>query len=156
MALHVVTRLAATAAFDLEQPSNLGGEYIKDQVNIWAIGSWTGLEGWWLFVLLGAAVLWRARQRLLALVFLGWIGLFTIMNIAVVDVTRSMAFLLPAGFAGFALAWRACSPRLLRGTMLLAFAITAAWPLYYAGGEKTVYWIYPMPLALLRKALGLG
>jgi len=154
--LHFVTRLGASAVFDLHQPSNLGTQYVKDQVNILPVGAWTGLEGLWVFVLLGAVVLFMARQWVLALAYLGLIGLVAVASIAVVDVTRSMAYLLPAGFVGIAVAARFCQPRLVRHAVYLAFGLSIAWPLYYAGGASTVYWAYPLPLVLVRNLAGVS
>ena len=156
LVLHFVTRIGASVAFDLHQPSNLGTQYVKDQVNILPVGAWTGLEGLWVFVLLGAVVLFMARQRLLALAYVGLIGLVAVASIAVVDVTRSMAYLLPAGLAGIAVAARFCQPRLVRQAVYLAFALSIAWPLYYAGGASTVYWAYPLPLVLVRNIAGVS
>lgn len=154
-ALHVITRIAVTAVNDLRQPSNLGSTYVKEQISILPVGAWTGLEGMWLFVALAGVVLWKVRERFLALAYLGLIGLFALACISVVDVTRSMAYLLPAGFVGVAVVARFCERDLLRHTSYASFALTAAWPLYYAGGAFTLYWIYPLPLAILRRLAGI-
>ena len=153
--LHVVTRMAATAAFDIQQPSNLGFEYVKDQISILPVGAWTGLEGMWLFVAVGAVVFWKIRERFLALAYVGLIGIFLIGTIAVVDVTRSAAYLLPAGFVGVAVMARFCDKRLLRHVSYASFALTLAWPMYYAGGAYTIYWNFPLPLVILRKLAGI-
>lgn len=154
--LHVVTRFAATALFDVEQPSNLGLSYVEDQLSILPVGLWTALEGFWLTVALGAVVLWKVRERLVALAYLGLIGVVGIGSIAVVDVTRSMAYLLPAAFAAMAVLNRFARPDLLRRATYAGFALTAAWPLYYAGGAFTLYWAYPAPLAIFRELAGVG
>lgn len=154
--LHFVTRVAATAYFDLHQPSNLGTQYVKDQINILPVGAWTGLEGLWLFVLVGAYVLFVSRQWLIGLAYVGLIGLVAVASIAIVDVTRSMAYLLPAGLAGFAVVVRCCSPKLVRHGVYLAFALSFLWPLYYAGGANKVYWAYPLPLVIVRQLAGIS
>lgn len=152
--LHVVTRVIVTRAFGIEQPSNLGFEYVKDQLSILPVGAWTGLEGMWLFVAVAAVVFWRVRERFLALAYVGLIGVFLIGTIAVVDVTRSAAYLLPAGFVGIAVMARFCTKDLLRHVSYAAFALTAIWPLYYAGGAFTLYWHYPLPLVIVRRLAG--
>ncbi|HWJ97907.1 MAG TPA: hypothetical protein VNQ33_07080 [Acidimicrobiales bacterium] len=152
--LHVISRLAATAVFDLHQPSDLGFMNIKAQMSNLPVGAWTGLEGMWLFVALGVVALWRVRERLLSLVYLGYVGIFALGAIAVVDVTRSASYLLPAGLAAMAIVARLCDRRLLHHTTYAAFALSAAWPLYYAGGAYTMYWNYPLPLVIVRKLAG--
>lgn len=156
IALHFVTRFAAAAAFDVQQPSNLGLTYVEEQMSILPIGLWTGLEGFWLVVAAAAVILWQAGQRLIMVAYVGLIATIGVGSIAVVDVTRSMAYLFPAALAGAAVLARLAKPSVLRGATYLGFALTAAWPLYYAGGAFTLYWVYPAPLALLRDALGVG
>ena len=153
--LHVATRLVVTVVYDIEQPSNLGLSYVKDQISILPVGAWTGLEGMWLFVAVAGFVLWRIRERLLALAYLGLVGVFLIGTIAVVDVTRSAAYLLPAGFVGVAVMARFCTRNLLRHTTYASFALTAAWPMYYAGGAYTLYWAYPLVLVIVRRLAGI-
>ena len=36
-----------------------------------------------------------------------------------------------------------------------SFALTLAWPMYYAGGAYTIYWNFPLPLVILRKLAGI-
>lgn len=88
--------------------------------------------------------------------FAGLTVLISIASIAVVDVTRSMAYLLPAGLAALAIVHRLAEPKLLRHAVHTAFAVTLIWPLYYAGGSKTVYWQYPLPLVLVGQVVGIG
>ena len=45
---------------------------------------------------------------------------------------------------------------LVRVATYAAFTLTALWPMYYAGGAFTLYWHYPLPLALLRNLAGLS
>lgn len=154
--LHVVTRYAASAAFDIVQPSNFNLHHAADQLGILPVGSWTALEGLWFFVAIGAVALVKARQRLVALAYLGTIAAVLIANITVVDVTRSMAYLLPAGLAGMAVVVRYCDPKVVRTTLYVALLVTLAWPMYYVGGATGVYWFYPLPLVIVRNLAGLG
>jgi len=156
LALHVVTRVIVSVAMDVHQPSNLGLEYVKAQLSILPVGAWTGLEGFWLFVLVGAVALWKVRQRFLALAYAGLVAVVCVGSIAVVDVTRSMAYLLPAALAGLGLIHRLCQPKVLRASIYAAVALTAAWPVYYAGGAFTLYWQYPLPLVIVRRLAGIG
>ncbi|MEZ5204097.1 MAG: hypothetical protein R2701_06875 [Acidimicrobiales bacterium] len=133
VAIHVVTRIVASSAFDIHQPSNLGASYIKEQTSILPVGMWTGLEGLWVFVALAGLLLWKRRAYTLDVAYLGAIAAFAVLAIGVVDVTRSMAYLLPAGLAGMAVVARLGSHRLVRVATYAAFTLTALWPMYYAG-----------------------
>lgn len=56
LALVLVSRLVARAVFDLRELTQFGGlSFISDQIGIWPIGAWTGLEGFWIFVVLATS-----------------------------------------------------------------------------------------------------
>ena len=82
--------------------TDTGGVSLKDspwsQLNIFPAGAWTGLEGGWLLVLAAAVVLVRRRRFLFLAMYLGAIAILLIVSMCVYDITRSMAYLLPALF----------------------------------------------------------
>ena len=153
LAAHALTRVFITIRYNLEQPSNFGGNHFSDGLNLLPIGLWTGLEGLWLVVAAGAAALVRQRRLGGLVALLAGLTAVGIGGIAVVDITRSMAYLLPASLVSIAALAR-FSPESLTVLSRTALFLSLVWPVYYAGGTKTVYWIYPLPLQLVRHLTG--
>ena len=154
--LHVITRVIATIHYDVHQPSNLGVHYLSDQLSIIPVGMWTGLEGFWVVVAIATVLLWRIRERLQALAYVAVLVISILAAASVVDVTRSMAYLLPAAFTAIAVVARFGDHRTLRLSTYAGFVATAVWPMYYVGGAFTIYWHYPLPLEIFRKLAGVG
>jgi len=38
--------------------------------------------------------------------------------------------------------------------VFLSTLISVLWPMYYVGGKSTIWWVYPLPLQLIRIAMG--
>lgn len=129
---------------------NLGLSNFVNEFGNFPMASWTALEGLWLLVILACIVLIASKRWFSLLLFAGSILLVLGTGQAVVDKTRSMAYVLPAAFVALAILVRAASAVRLRSIVLISAIICVVAPTYYAGGESTIYWIFPLPLQLVR------
>lgn len=154
---YAVSRGAVATAFDLPQPTGgVGPSVLLDQLNNAAVGIWTGLEGLWIPLLLALLLLWRARMRLLATFTGAVIAVIVLFALSVVDITRSMAYLLPAVVFS-AVVMATMLPRsVVHRVALVSLAMSAVWPIYYVGGKSSIWWYYPLPIHLIRLVTGAG
>ena len=141
-----VAREALHAAFGLRTGG--GGVVLLNWWELGPEGAWTGIEGLWLFVLGGLVLLAAARMWRPAVVFAALVGTLLVAGTSVFDVTRSMAYLLPAAFVGIAVV-RTHAPEHLRRVALLAMLASLLWPLYSVDhGDLTLF--APLPVQITR------
>jgi hypothetical protein len=125
-----------------------GGVHVGDFWNQGILGAWTGVEGLWLVIALGAAALLVQRRFLLAAVLAVLCAAVAVAATAVLDTTRSFTFMLPMLFVAVGLLGSEPSER-LRRVALAASVASILWPLYYDGGGL-VQPAYPLPVQLAR------
>jgi hypothetical protein len=156
MLLYGASRLIVTLAWDLPTgvDSGDGAGRAIDQINNLPVGVWTGLEGLWILPILSLAVLIKRRELLTAAIFFLTMATLVIFAMSVVDITRSMAYLAPATLASLPVLTENFPAAYLRRLVGLAFVASVIWPVYYAGGKSTLYWIYPLPLQVVNSLAG--
>lgn len=137
-----------TSAERLVASQGILGE-LPNQVNNAPLGAWTGLEGLWLLVFMALGTLFL-HHRGLAAAYLGLIAVGTAATVAVVDITRSVIYLFPAGVVALSVLRRYETPSRLRWLVLVACGVCVLWPAYYAGGKSSVWLHYPLPLQAIR------
>ena len=149
--LYFISRIGMVSIYELETATGgIGLGVFFDQINQIPMGLWTGLEGGWLVVLLAGSVLWATCSwRALACLAAATVVIAGV-ALSVVDITRSMAYLLPAVFIGTRVLAEVDSGPTLRSYSVLACAISLFWAAYYAGGVSTIWWNYPLPIQALR------
>lgn len=81
-------------------------------------------------------------------------GIVLVASLAVVDISRTTAFLLPALFAGLAILKVSETDANYRRVVLLSSAVSVFWPMYYVGGKSTIWWVYPLPIQMIRLITG--
>jgi hypothetical protein len=69
---------------------------------------------------------------------------------AVMDLTRSVAFVLPAIFIAIEVLREVESATDLRALCAASSAISILWPNYYAQLEHDIYWNVPLPIRVLK------
>lgn len=155
--LYFVFRLIATDVIGLRNNGggNLGIDYFIDEFNNFPMALWTGLEGGWLLTGLAIILLIKLRRYLSAFLTLGSILVIAVVAQMVVDKTRSMAYLLPVLFIAL-LILRQDSILSTRRLCLIGALTSLVAVNYYAGGEHTIWWIYPFPLQIVRELMGLS
>jgi hypothetical protein len=154
LAIHLLLRVWLSRQFHLTDPLFIAADtYITDQFNNLPVGLWTGLEGLWIFVGVALVILWRLREWALLIIYLLLLLGMTVVAISVIDVTRSMIYLLPAGFVGLRVASKLKVDE-FRTLATWCFFLALAWPGYYVGGNHSIWWQYPLLIQLARMALG--
>lgn len=122
---------------------------IKEAANNIPIGIWSGLEGWWIVVLLSLLVLVIQKKWILFLLVTGAMSLITLVAFSILDITRSMAYIFPLAIVGYLIISSYESRNNLRYLSLIVLFI-CLFPTYYIGGQHTAKWLYPLPLQVLR------
>jgi hypothetical protein len=128
----------------------LGLSTFIEQFNAAPLGTWTGLGGCWILTGCGIVSGLLQRRRWMTLCFCGVLGLLVASAAAITDVTRTMSFALPAVFLAVSLLARGEKVRRIEKLALLSAAVSFAIPTYYVQGSSGFWWIYPLPVQLVR------
>ena len=156
-AAYFVTRYLVARTFGLSTPTQgVGIRLLIDQTNNLPVGVWSALEGCWLLVLSSLLVLWRHKQLVFSAAYVGSISLLLLVAMSVVDITRSMAYLLPTFFLATMIVAKSETQNTFRKVVFVAMLLSFAYPAYYTGGDYYINWTYPLPLQLFRYAFGSG
>ena len=155
-AAYLATRIAMIRAFGITTDTGgVGLGLVVSQLSMFPMGAWTGLEGGWLLVLAAAVVLVRRRRFLFLAMYLGAIAILLIVSMCVLDITRSMAYLLPALFVALDVLGEVESVpdlRLLCGASSLVSILS---PNYQRRWEREwIFWNVPAPVRLLSWVTG--
>jgi len=150
LVLYLAARLILMRIYGIRSFTEATGEFqLFNQINNAPMGIWTALEGGWFIVLLALGTLWSKKRYLMFIVF----SLLMILQItgalAVVDITRSMAYLLPALFVAVAILEKETNDQ-LESFYLLSTIVRIGWMTYYAGGKSSIWLFYPLPVQLIR------
>ncbi len=153
--LHLVSRfLYANWARIPHRFDGNGLDVLLNQINNIPMGTWAGLEGGWILVCSAMLIACAREKKLWVLSFAVTIGLVLLVGHCVVDISRTTAFLLPALFGGLAVLSATESKLMVRRVVFLSSVVSLLWPMYYVGGKSTIWWVYPLPIQLIRLALG--
>src|SRR5262249_17479499 len=98
---YIVLRFAMAQHYQLAPPSGGLMLVISDASNL-PIGCWTALEGGWLLVVPALLILAQTRQFAFLTLYGSAISIVLICAMSVVDITRSMAYAVPAIFIAIA------------------------------------------------------
>ncbi len=148
--VYFIIRLLIVRTFGTQSHMEANQEFLLfDQINNIPMGLWTGLEAGWAITVVAAYFLAKRRKLLFLGVFLVFFSIQTIGGLAVVDITRSLTYLLPSLFVALIVV----QPELkenLRPLMMYIMLINILFVSYYAGGKSTIWWQYPLPLQIIR------
>lgn len=150
-AAYFATRFALARAYHISTTSdgaNLG--VLINQMNNLPMGCWTALEGGWLLVLAASVVLVRLRQFAFLAASSLALSIVLAVSMSVFDVTRSMAYALPAVFVALGVLRRTEGRDDLRVLCAAAAALSFLWPNYYAHFQYEILWHSPLPLRVLK------
>jgi hypothetical protein len=113
------------------------------------IGAWSGLEGLWVIVVAAFAILVGRRQWVFTAALASSVATMVIAAHAVLDITRSVAYALPAVFLALAIVHHGESPKFLRGCAVIALVLSFAWP-YDVGGGGRLSWQASLPVEIVK------
>lgn len=156
-AAYFATRVYLTTAYSLTPivSGGVGWRVLSQQVNAIPLGVWSGLGGQWLLVVCGLAAAWLQKQRMIAVALC--VALVFVMGTAlcVLDMTRSMAYCLPAVFVAMSLLRRETT-RWLERVAFTSCLVSVIFPTYYIQGSTGAWWLYPLPMQAVRWLLPLA
>ena len=112
------------------------------------VGIWTGLGGLWILVTFSLIVLLRQRQYWIAAGFCALLGAASVAAFLVQDVTRTMAYCLPAVFIALRVFVRYEPKKIEKLAKIGGFASALA-PTFFVLGN-TVLYLYPLPVEFIR------
>jgi hypothetical protein len=150
-AAYLGTRAYLTSTHSyLHAASGIGLSILSEQINVIPLAIWTGLGGSWILVCLGLLALFVQKRYLAAAAFSAALLGVMVASLAVADVTRSMAYCLPAVFVGLAALSSSEGIKQIEQLAAIGAAISALVPTYYLEGNAGVWWLYPLPMQIAR------
>ncbi|OSZ82322.1 hypothetical protein CAP35_03380 [Chitinophagaceae bacterium IBVUCB1] len=123
---------------------------LLNQINNIPIGTWSALEGLWLLVFAAMLLLYKQKQLMQLALLIAASGIVLLAGLSVLDITRSVAYVLPAIFICLLIMSRYYSKANIDRILWFALLLCFAYPAYYTGGKSSIWWTYPLPLQLLR------
>jgi hypothetical protein len=129
----------------------LGFSLLSQHIKVMPLAVWSGLAGSWILVMYGLFSLFRQKRYFAAAAFCAMLTLEIGASLMVVDLTRSMAYCLPAVFA--ALAALGGAPERIRHVERIAAAsgvVSLIVPTLYLEGSTGLWWLYPLPVQIFR------
>ena len=153
---YIGIRLLLQHRFGIETRAEARSEFgLFEHINNSVMGIWSGLEGGWLLVGLAVIALAVKKRWLPLLVFVCVITVQIIGALAVVDITRSMGYLLPCIMVAI-LTLKTEKEVNLNLYLIVSCFISLVALNYGAGGKSSIWLFYPFPLQLLRFLIGRG
>jgi hypothetical protein len=148
---YLATRVWLTSSASLATTSGgLGVATFVEQLNALPLGIWAGLGGCWILTACGAASCVLQKRYWMAACFSGAVILMVALAGGITDITRTMSYALPAVFLAVSLLARGETVRRIEKVALLSAAISFVAPTYYVQGSSGFWWIYPLPIHLVR------
>jgi hypothetical protein len=141
--------LTATHSY-LLAASGVGLSILSQQTNVIPLAIWTGLGGSWILVVLGLATLFLQKRYVAAAAFSVALVGAIVAALAVVDVTRSMAYCLPAVFVALAALSSSEGVEQIERLAAISGAVSFLVPTYYLEGNAGLWWLYPLPIQIAR------
>lgn len=150
--IYFLVRFYLSYQFQLETNSAGIIDYVKSDpglMSAFPFGVWTGLEGFWIIVILAAVMLLKSAKPLLLLYLLSMIVVILV-ALSVFDITRSMAYLFPSVFVASIIISRNVNKSTMRYIVMAVSVVCLFFPTYYLGGYNIISWLYPLPVQILR------
>jgi hypothetical protein len=148
---YLISRVWLTQADSLAATNGgVGLATLVQQFNAVPLGIWTGLGGCWILVACAMVSGVLQRRYWITVGFCGLLGVLMMSAAAITDVTRTMSFALPVVFLAVSLLGRGEGVERIERLALWSGAISFAIPTYYVQGSSGFWWIYPLPVQLVR------
>ena len=154
---YFVVRYLLTITFGFRTSTAGTGLYIlTQQINNYPLGLWSAFEGNWLLISASVVILFRQKRFVFLGSYLMSIFIIILVAFAVVDITRSMSYMIPALFISLLLIKKVEHKRTMQKIVFVATMISFIYPAYYTAGDYYNIWNYPFPLQILRYFFGAG
>jgi hypothetical protein len=151
LAAYLGTRAYLTSTHSyLHAASGIGLSILSQQINVIPLAIWTGLGGSWILVCLGLLALFLRKRYLAAAGFSAALVGMIVASLAVADVTRSMAYCLPAVFLALAALSSSEGVKQIEKLAAICGVISVLVPTYYLEGNAGLWWLYPLPVQIAR------
>lgn len=148
---YITIRYVLSTTYGLHTDTKgVGLSVLLNQINNIPMGIWSALEGLWLLVIMGGALLYRNKRYIELLKYIGICGIILILGLSVVDITRSVVYIFPIVFIALYLINKYCEKEMLHKLLWYALILCFVYPAYYTGGKSSIWWTYPLPLQMLR------
>jgi len=142
--IYLVSRFTYAQVFQVSALSVDILHYLRSNINWFPFGLWTAFEGGWFMVILAFAILMGQKLYVPMLLSAGALIVVLVTALAVVDISRSMAYALPMIFVAIYILNRYIEQGVLRKVVCVSAVVAALWPMYYL--EHSLLWITPLPL----------
>ena len=130
---------------------NIGLHLIPLQLNNFPAGLWSGIEGFWIILLLPFIPLIKKREYIFALLYFMTILAISALSMSVFDITRSMAYMFPAVFTGLKIISENESKNFIKHMFFCIFLLSLLWPTYFVGSKDELWWFAPyLPIQMVR------
>lgn len=97
--LYATCRISLMNIYGLKTATgDVGFHLILNQIHYLPISLWTALEGLWILVIFSISILFHKRKYMFLMMFLSSLAAIILVALAVLDVTRSLAYMLPGIF----------------------------------------------------------
>ncbi len=148
---YLAVRIILINAYSLSiATGGVGLAVLAEQTNMIPLGIWTGLSGAWIFVTTGIAAAFEQKRRGLAAAFAAELALTIAAALLVIDITRSMAYCLPAVPVALSILMRNASLERVERLAKTSAIVSLIAPTYYAQGGTGLWWLYPLPIQIVR------
>jgi len=152
--VYIGIRLFLQRHYGIETWSEARSEFLLfDQINNSVSGMWSGLEAGWLLIALAIIAMTIKKRWLVLTVFVTVIAVQIVAALAVVDITRSMGYLLPSILVAILILFKEQEVNLKNYVMVACFVSLIALN-YGVGGKSSIWLFYPLPIQLLRFVMG--
>jgi hypothetical protein len=141
--------LAATHSY-LHAASGIGLSILSQQANVIPLAIWTGLGGSWILVFVGLLALFVQKRYFAGAAFCVALAGVVVASLAVADVTRSMAYCLPAVFVAMAALNGSEGKKRIEQLAGIGAVVSLLVPTYYLEGNAGLWWLYPLPIQIVR------
>jgi hypothetical protein len=148
---YFVTRAYYTATHSLTATSGgIGLSTFFQQANVIPLGIWTGLEGLWLIVFCGICAMIVQKRYLFAASFGGVLSVLMLSALAITDVTRTVSYCFPAVFVAISFLAESAPMKQVEKLTMIAGLVSFLVPTYYVQGSTGFWWLYPLPVHVIR------
>ncbi|MFM2284290.1 MAG: hypothetical protein RL222_1794 [Bacteroidota bacterium] len=149
--VYFALRFYLAHAFGLHTSTGAVGFHIfVNQMNNAPMGLWTGMEGFWVMFMMSLAVLWWKKQWHYLLMLSGSVAIIAIVALMVIDISRSMFYMLPAIIIALRIVKENETTQHFSALVWITLLLSALFPAYIVGDVNVLNWQYPFPLQVLR------